>query len=117
MGVVAAAAAGVMPLHHMDQQLNSGVGSGNVSGDPAHGPGPGTLLQAAAVMAASEPEQMSISAVPVSVSAMGTAHSAAATAFLFNNFVTVAAPPPPPPLVGSTLPPLVNTGLQYLDKS
>nr|XP_032290405.1 uncharacterized protein LOC116650557 [Drosophila virilis] len=107
MGVVAAAAAGVMPLQV--DQLSGG------SGESAHGPGPATLLQAA-VMAASEPEPMSISAVPVSVSAMGTAHSAAATAFIFNNFVTVAAPPPPP-LVASTLAPLVNTGLQYLDKS
>lgn len=108
MGAVAAAAAGVMPLQI--DQLSSG------GSESAHGPGPATLLQAAAVMAGSEPEPMSISAVPVSVSAMGTAHSAAATAFLFNNFVTVAAPPPPP-LVASTLAPLVNTGLQYLNKS
>lgn len=104
MGVVAAAS-GVMPLQ-VDQ----------LSGGEVHGPGTATMLQAAAVMSTNEPEPMSISAVPVSVSAMGTAHSAAATAFLFNNFVTVAAPPPPP-LVASTLAPLVNTGMQYLDKS
>lgn len=108
MGVVAAAAAGVMPALQLDQLSTASGGSESAQ----HGPGPATLLQAAAVMAASEPEPMSISAVPVSVSAMGTA----ATAFLFNNFVTVAAPQPPP-LVASTFAPLVNTGLQYLNKS
>ncbi|EDV96122.1 GH15391 [Drosophila grimshawi] len=103
MGVVAAAAAaaaGVMPLQ-VDQLS---IGSGGGGGESAHGPGPAQLLQAAAVMAANDPEPMSISAVPVSVSAMGTAHSAAATAFLFNNFVTVAAPTHPSP---SQPPPLV----------
>lgn len=112
MGVVAAAAAGVIPALQFDQLSTASGGSESAQ----LGPGPATLLQAAAVMAASDPEPMSISAVPVSVSAMGTAHSAAATAFLFNNFVTVAAPQPPP-LIASTFAPLVNTGLQYLNKS
>lgn len=70
--------------------------------------GTATLLQAAAVMAASEPavgattttEPLSISAMPVSMP-MGMAHS-----FLINNFVTVAAPPT-----------TTMSGGQYLDKS
>ncbi|KAI8039111.1 hypothetical protein M5D96_007828 [Drosophila gunungcola] len=93
----------------------TGAGTGTINNTiSSQAGGTATLLQAAAVMAASgavesaesqaqsqsQSQSLSISAMPMPVSVpMGMAHS-----FLINNFVTVAAAPP-------------VTGLQYLDKS